>query len=92
LRACGTILNDRTNLHFLRIAEHLTCANTQFMNLLHKITARYTEAWDDSVSGQAAALKKCESAPKRVPTSDGPQLLDTLNEILFRVGYRSAPM
>jgi len=28
----------------------------------------------------------CESAPKRDPASDGPQLLDTLKEILFRVG------
>jgi len=28
------------------------------MNLLHEITARYTETWGDSVSGQAAALKK----------------------------------
>ena len=58
IAACGTILNDRTNLHFLRIAEHLTSANAQFMNLLHEITARYTETWGDSVSGQAAALKK----------------------------------
>ena len=58
IAACGTILNDRTNLHFLRIAEHLTSANAQFMNLLHEITARYTEAWGDSVSGQAAALKR----------------------------------
>ena len=23
IAACGTILNDRTNLHFLRLAEHL---------------------------------------------------------------------
>ena len=58
IAAYGTILNDRTNLHFLRIAEHLTSANAQFMNLLHEITARYTETWGDSVSGQAAALKK----------------------------------
>jgi DHA2 family multidrug resistance protein len=58
IAACSTILNDRTNLHFLRIAEHLTSANAQFMNLLHEITVRYTEAWGDSVSSQAAALKK----------------------------------
>ena len=58
IAVCGTILNDRTNLHFLRIAEHLTSANAQFMSLLHGITARYTQAWGDSVGGQAAALKK----------------------------------
>jgi hypothetical protein len=34
----------------------------------------------------------CESATKRDPTSDRPQLLDTLKEILFRVGSRSAPV
>ena len=58
IAACGTILNDRTNLHFLRIAEHLTSANTQLMNLLRWIAARYTQVWGDSVGGQAAALKK----------------------------------
>jgi hypothetical protein len=39
-----------------------------------------------SLTGRA----NCESAPKRDPTSDRPQLLDTLKEILFRVGSRSA--
>ncbi len=28
IAACGTILNDRTNLHFLRLAEHLNNTNT----------------------------------------------------------------
>ncbi len=27
IAACATLLNDRTNLHFLRLAEHLTSAN-----------------------------------------------------------------
>jgi DHA2 family multidrug resistance protein len=27
IAGCGTLLNDRTNLHFLREAEHLTLAN-----------------------------------------------------------------
>jgi DHA2 family multidrug resistance protein len=58
IAACATILNDRTNLHFQRIAEHLTSANAQLTNLLHGITARYIEVWGDPVSGQAAALKK----------------------------------
>ena len=35
IAACGTILNDRTNLHFLRFAEHLTAANVQVMGLLN---------------------------------------------------------
>jgi MFS transporter, DHA2 family, multidrug resistance protein len=58
IAACGTILNDRTNLHFLRIAEHLTSANVPVINLLREITTRYTQVWGDSVSGQAAGLKK----------------------------------
>ena len=58
IAACATILNDRTNLHFLRIAEHWTSANAQFMNLLQGIAARYTQVSGDSVAGQAAALKK----------------------------------
>ena len=37
-------------------------------------------------------LPGCESAPKGDPTSDRPQLLDTLKKILFRVGSRSAPI
>src|ERR1700683_4457904 len=31
IAVCGTILNDRTNLHFLRIAEHLNPTNTGMM-------------------------------------------------------------
>jgi DHA2 family multidrug resistance protein len=58
IATCGTILNDRVNLHFLRIAEHLTSANAQAMTLLREVAARYADAWGDPVHGQAAALKK----------------------------------
>ncbi|MET0935730.1 MAG: DHA2 family efflux MFS transporter permease subunit [Luteibacter sp.] len=34
IAACATILNDRTNLHFYRMAEHLTRANEAMNNLL----------------------------------------------------------
>ena len=27
IAGCGTILNDRANLHFLRLAEHLNSSN-----------------------------------------------------------------
>src|ERR1700758_5407952 len=43
-------------------------------------------AWNDSL------VTRCESTTKRDPTSDTPQLLDTLKGILFRVGSRSAPI
>ena len=58
IAACGTILNDRTNLHFHRIAEHLTAANAQAMNLLNGVAARYAQAWGDQVHAHDAALKK----------------------------------
>jgi DHA2 family multidrug resistance protein len=58
IAVCGTILNDRTNLHFQRIAEHLTYANTSMTNLVQTMAARYGAAWGDPVHGQAAALKK----------------------------------
>jgi MFS transporter, DHA2 family, multidrug resistance protein len=55
IAACGTILNDSTNLHFHRIAEHLTAANAQAMNLLNGVAARYAQAWGDQV--------KCRRSP-----------------------------
>jgi DHA2 family multidrug resistance protein len=58
IAACGTILNDRTNLHFLRIAEHLNAANAELNNWLHGMAARYAQAWGDPAAGQAAALKR----------------------------------
>ena len=45
IATCGTILNDRTNLHLLRIAEHFYSANTEFMKLLHSLQARFVQAW-----------------------------------------------
>lgn len=58
IAACGTVLNDRTNLHFLHIAEHLTAANAQAMNLVNGMAARYAALWGDSVHAHDAAIKK----------------------------------
>src|SRR5215475_10762877 len=58
IAACGTVLNDRTNLHFQRIAEHLTAANPQAMNLVNGVAARYAQVWGDHVHAHAAAVKK----------------------------------
>jgi DHA2 family multidrug resistance protein len=44
IAACATILNDRTNLHFTRLAEHLSSTN-EAMN-----------HWLEQVSGNMAAL------------------------------------
>ena len=58
IATCGTILNDRLNLHFLRLAEHLTSVNVQTADLVHAMTARYAALWSDPVHAQAAALKR----------------------------------
>src|SRR6266436_3818620 len=59
IAACGTILNDRANLHFLRLAEHLNASNTAMVDLLQKITAADAAARaGDTVHGHAAALKR----------------------------------
>ena len=54
---CGIILNDRTNLHFLRITERLNSANAELSNWLRLITARYAPTLGDAMA-QTAALKK----------------------------------
>jgi MFS transporter, DHA2 family, multidrug resistance protein len=58
IAACGTILNDRTNLHFLRIAEHLTSANAAMGETLGRMTARGTGVFGDAGRAKAAALKQ----------------------------------
>jgi len=58
IAAVGTILNDRTNLHFQRIAEHLTAANAQVASLIDSTAARYLQALGDPVQAHDAALKK----------------------------------
>ena len=40
IAGCGTILNDRTNLHFLRLAEHLNTTNAAMVGLLGRGRAR----------------------------------------------------
>ncbi len=57
--ACiNTWLNDRTNLHWHRLAEHLTTANPQAQSWLANVTAHLTSSGADPglVSHQALAL------------------------------------
>ncbi|MBB4200904.1 EmrB/QacA family drug resistance transporter [Rhodoblastus sphagnicola] len=57
IAACGTILNDRTNLHFLRLAEHLNATNTAMVELLRAVAARGATVFGDPAQSQAGALK-----------------------------------
>ena len=59
IAVCGTILNDRANLHFLRLAEHLNAANASMQGLLQQMIARFAAVTGgDLVHGQSVALKQ----------------------------------
>jgi MFS transporter, DHA2 family, multidrug resistance protein len=59
IAGCGTILNDRANLHFLRLAEHLNTTNAAMVTALDRLGADYTRALaGDPVHGAAAALHR----------------------------------
>jgi multidrug resistance efflux pump len=59
IAVCGTILNDRTNLHFLRLAEHLNPANPAMMDLVQRTSlADAAKHGGNLVLGQAEALKQ----------------------------------
>jgi DHA2 family multidrug resistance protein len=56
---CGTILNDRANLHFLRLAEHLNATNSAMEAMLQRVSAHFAALnGGDLVHGQASALKQ----------------------------------
>jgi DHA2 family multidrug resistance protein len=58
IAVCGTILNDRTNLHFLRAAEHLNSSNPAMLGFLQQVSAHETETHGgDALQGYATALK-----------------------------------
>jgi DHA2 family multidrug resistance protein len=66
IAVCGTILNDRTNLHFLRLAEHLNAANVPMQQMVQKITAKAAAVnGGDVVHGHAVALKQLWSLTYR---------------------------
>ncbi len=54
---CGTLLNDRTNQHFLHLAEHLNASNEGAQALLARVAASQTARWGgDALHGTSAAL------------------------------------
>jgi len=58
IAACATILNDRTNLHFLRLAERLNAANFPMRQMMQRVAAKFSAATGDTLHGHAAALKE----------------------------------
>jgi DHA2 family multidrug resistance protein len=59
IAVCGTILNDRANVHFLHLAEHLNASNSGAQALLaHVAAADAARQNGDLVHGAASALQQ----------------------------------
>jgi len=56
---CATLLNDRTNLHFSRLAEHLNATNGAMQQMLNDVGTKFAAAnAGDAAFGHVAALKE----------------------------------
>jgi DHA2 family multidrug resistance protein len=55
---CGTILNDRTNTHFLRLAENLRVGAPNFESAVHQLTGRPFGEIAADPTREAALLKR----------------------------------
>jgi len=58
IAACATILNDRTNMHFLHLAEHLNTTNEAMSQTLSGVGANLMAWGADAAGAQAGALKQ----------------------------------
>ncbi|WP_150695740.1 DHA2 family efflux MFS transporter permease subunit [Pandoraea terrae] len=58
IAVCATILNDRTNLHFLRLTEHLNVGNEAMNATLQGMVQRMTQWGYDMADAQTVALRQ----------------------------------
>ncbi|WP_174980866.1 DHA2 family efflux MFS transporter permease subunit [Pandoraea capi] len=58
IAVCTTVLNDRTNLHFFRLAENMGVGNPAVGQWLAGVGARMSAAGLDVVDAQTAALRQ----------------------------------
>jgi DHA2 family multidrug resistance protein len=59
IAVCGTLLNDRTNVHFLHLSEHLTSANPNAQALISRVASADALRWGgDAAHGAAASLRQ----------------------------------
>jgi DHA2 family multidrug resistance protein len=65
IAACGTLLNNRTNLHFARLAEHLDAARPALGEFLQRSAGNAGTALGDAVLGQSVALRQLWSLVQR---------------------------
>lgn len=54
---CGTVLNDRTNLHYSRLADHLNNANLAMSDFVQRSAANFATQGISPDAAQTAALK-----------------------------------
>ncbi|WP_442026844.1 DHA2 family efflux MFS transporter permease subunit [Pseudoduganella sp. RAF53_2] len=58
IAVCATILNDRTNQHFMRLAEHLNTSNEAMNDLLASAGSQISAWGGDAIAAQGGALKQ----------------------------------
>ncbi|MGV8918759.1 MAG: DHA2 family efflux MFS transporter permease subunit [Pseudomonas sp.] len=56
IAACATILNDRTNLHFTRLADHLNYSNEALNNWLDQVGSNFATLGQSTAEGTNSAL------------------------------------
>jgi MFS transporter, DHA2 family, multidrug resistance protein len=88
----ATVVNDRTNLHFLRIAEHLNFSNTELAGWLHRMTSHYIEAWGDPMIAHTAALKKLWEAAYREAQVQAFADADLVIAVCFAISAMMVPL
>lgn len=62
---CGTVLNDRTNLHYNRLADHLNNANLAMSDFVQRSAANFTVQGISPDAAQTAALKNLSALALR---------------------------
>jgi DHA2 family multidrug resistance protein len=55
---CATILNDRTNFHFMRLSEHLNTSNESMNDLLAGAGLRILSQSGDALMARGGALRQ----------------------------------
>ncbi|MBP5059785.1 MDR family MFS transporter [Pseudomonas chlororaphis] len=58
IAACATILNDRTNLHFTRLAEHLNSSNEALNQWLARVGGNFAALGQSGDEGVSASLRQ----------------------------------
>ena len=58
IAACATILNDRTNLHFTRMAEHLNTTNESMNSWIDQVTGSFMGLGQNAADATHSALQQ----------------------------------